>query len=83
MPAVLAVFDWPKGSDRYQLLVRMVGYLFDRFELLQKQPGYHEKWKDVNLAATVPGWTRFRPLQERLDKIAAGAAPQSIVQSKP
>jgi TRAP-type uncharacterized transport system substrate-binding protein len=83
VPAVLAVFDWQKGSDRYQRLVRMVGYLFDRFELLQKQPGYHEKWKDVNLAGTVPGWTRFRPLQDRLDKIAVGAAPRSVVDIRP
>src|SRR5215831_15724373 len=66
---VLAVFDWPKGTDRYQRLVRMVAYLFDRFSRLQNDPGYHEKWKDVNLAATVPGWTRFAPLQDRLDKV--------------
>jgi hypothetical protein len=80
VPAVLAVFDWPKGSDRYQRLVRMVDYLFDRFELLQKQPGYHEKWKDVNLAATVPGWTRFRPLQDRLNRLTVGTTPRSIVE---
>jgi TRAP-type uncharacterized transport system substrate-binding protein len=80
VPAVLAVYDWQKGSDRYQRLVRMIGYLFDRFELLQKQPGYHEKWMDVNLAATVPGWTRFRPLQDRLDKVSAGTTQRSIVE---
>jgi hypothetical protein len=28
----------------------------------------------VNLAATVPGWRRFRPMQERLDRTAIGAA---------
>ena len=69
---VLAVFDWPKGTDRYQRLVRMVAYLFDRFSRLQNDPGYHEKWKDVNLAATVPGWTRFAPLQDKLDLGMAG-----------
>ena len=69
VPAVLAVYDWPKDTDRYQRLVRVVDYLFDRFEKLQKEPGYHEKWKDVNLAGQVPGWQRFRPLQERLDKM--------------
>ncbi len=79
VPAVLAVFDWQKGTDRYQRLVRMVGYLVDRLEHLQKQPGYHEKWKDVNLAATVPGWTRFRPLQEKLDKITIGATGREVV----
>src|SRR5262249_548551 len=51
VPAVLAVYDWPKGSDRYKRLVRMVDYLFDRLPRLQNEPGYHDKWKDVNLAA--------------------------------
>ena len=68
MPAVLAVYDWPKTTERYKRLERVVQYLFERFEKLQKEPGYHEKWKDVNLAAKVPGWERFKPLQERLDK---------------
>jgi TRAP-type uncharacterized transport system substrate-binding protein len=71
VPAVLAVYDWPKDTDRYQRLLRVVDYLIDRFERLQKEPGYHEKWKDVNLAGTVPGWQRFRPLQERLDRVSA------------
>ena len=78
VPAVLAVYDWPKDTDRYQRLVRVVDYLFDRFEKLQKEPGYHEKWKDVNLAAKVPGWQRFKPLQDRLDKVAVVAAPRAI-----
>src|SRR5262245_40650793 len=78
VPSVLAVYDWPKGSERYQRVVRMVVYLFDRFERLQKEPGYHEKWKDVNLAATVPGWTRFPPLQDRLNKLSVGATAGNI-----
>ena len=78
VPAVLAVYDWPKDTDRYQRLVRVVDYLFDRFEKLQKEPGYHEKWKDVNLAAKVPGWQRFKPLQDRLDKVATAASPRVV-----
>lgn len=74
VPAVLAVYDWPKDTDRYQRLVRLVDYLFERFEKLQKEPGYHEKWKDVNLAAKVPGWQRFKPLQDHLDNVAAATA---------
>ncbi len=77
VPAVLAVYDWPKDTDRHQRLVRVVDYLFERFERLQKEPGYHEKWKDVNLAGNVPGWQRFKPLQDKLDK-AAASAPRTI-----
>jgi TRAP-type uncharacterized transport system substrate-binding protein len=77
VPSVLAVYDWPATTDRHRRLVRLVDYLFDRFQNLQKEPGYHERWKDVNLAGQVPGWQRFRPLQERLDKIAA-ATPRNV-----
>ncbi len=71
VPAVLAVYDWPADTDRHRRVVRFVEYMFQRFEKLQTEPGYHPKWKDVNLAANVPGWQRFRPLQERLDRLAA------------
>jgi hypothetical protein len=74
VPSVLAVYDWPKDTDRYRRLVRLVDYLFDRFGKLQTEPGYHPRWKDVNLAGQVPGWQRFRPLQERLDKMTAAVA---------
>jgi hypothetical protein len=75
VPAVLAVYDWPKNTDRYRRLVRLVDYLFERLERLQKDPGYHEKWKDVNIAAKVPGWTRFQPLQDKLDKAMVATEP--------
>jgi TRAP-type uncharacterized transport system substrate-binding protein len=77
VPAVLAVYAWHKDQERYRRIARMVDYLFERFDRLQKEPGYHEKWKDLNLAATVPGWTRFSALQDGLDKIAAGSTPDS------
>ena len=32
VPAVLAVYDWPKDTDRHQRLVRLVDYLFERFD---------------------------------------------------
>ena len=74
VPAVLAVYDWPRNSDRYQRLARLVDYLLTRFEKLQKEPGYHEKWRDVNIAGKVPGWKRFQPLQDKLDKARGVAA---------
>lgn len=82
VPAVLAVYDWPAETERHRRVVRFVDYLFQRFEKLQTEPGYHPKWKDVNLAANVPGWQRFKPLQERLDKIAQRpiAAPARAVE---
>jgi TRAP-type uncharacterized transport system substrate-binding protein len=77
VPAVLAVYDWPVDTDRYNRVSRLVDYIHDRFPKLQTEPGYHPKWKDVNLASKVPGWTRFQPMQDKLDKIVSAprAAP--------
>ncbi len=71
VPALLAVYDWPAETDRHRRMLRVVDYLFERFPKLQTEPGYHPKWKDVNLAATVPGWKRFQPLQDKLNQTTA------------
>lgn len=71
VPAVLAAFDWNKTSDRYRRMERFVQYLFKKLAILRTQPGYHPKWKDVNLAGKVPGWDRFPPAQEELKKLAS------------
>jgi TRAP-type uncharacterized transport system substrate-binding protein len=68
VPAVLAVFNWPKNSDRYARVQRFIEYLFNRWDTLQHPP-YHPKWRDVNLAATVPGWTRFSVAEELLQNM--------------
>jgi TRAP-type uncharacterized transport system substrate-binding protein len=68
--ALLAVYNWPRNTDRYRRCVRFVEYLFERFDKL-RQPPYQPGWRQINLAGTIPGWTRFQPAQEMLDKIAA------------
>ena len=80
VPAVLAVYNWPVNSDRYQKVQRFVQYLFNNFDKLQHPP-YHPKWRDVNLAATIPGWTRFSAAQDMLDKLEQqqGATAQQQV----
>jgi TRAP transporter TAXI family solute receptor len=58
VPAVLAVFNWRKGTDRYRRVERFVERLFTKWDKFLEPPR-HPKWRDVNLAATVPGWTRW------------------------
>ena len=70
VPAVLAVFNWPRATDRYNRVERFIEYLFSRWDTLQHPP-YHPKWRDVNLAATVPGWTRFAVAEQLLQQMAA------------
>jgi TRAP-type uncharacterized transport system substrate-binding protein len=68
VPAVLAVFNWQRNTDRYVRVERFIQYLFSRWDNLQHPP-YHPKWRDVNLAATVPGWTRFSVAEQLLQQM--------------
>jgi len=68
VPAVLAVYNWPKNSDRYRRVQRFVESFFTNFDKFQ-QPPRHPKWRDVNLAATVPGWTRWSVAEEMLQRL--------------
>jgi uncharacterized protein len=60
--AVLAVYGWPAGNDRFRKLQRFVESLNAKFDQL-RQPPRHPKWRDVSLVARVPGWTRFAPAE--------------------
>jgi TRAP-type uncharacterized transport system substrate-binding protein len=68
VPQVLAVFNWQKGTDRYRKVQRFVEAFFTKFEQFQMPPR-HPKWRDVNLAATVPGWTRWSVAEEMLQRL--------------
>jgi hypothetical protein len=65
VPQVLAVYNWPADNERYRRVARFVKYLFDRFDQFKKPP-FHPKWNEINLASTLPGWTRFRAAEELL-----------------
>jgi len=78
--SLLAVFNWPENSDRYSRVSRFVDAFFSRFDEFL-QPGRHPKWKEVNLAADVPGWERVKPAQEWLNRTAAAGRPSAQVKS--
>jgi TRAP-type uncharacterized transport system substrate-binding protein len=71
--AVLIAFNWPKDSERYRRLNRFVDTFFSRLAEFQKPPR-HSKWREVNLAAVIPGWKRFDGAEEWLQKSRAQAA---------
>lgn len=64
--AVMAVYNWAPDQDRYAKVARFVEAFFSNFEEFLKPPR-HQKWQEVNLAAVVPGWTRFQAAQQWLD----------------
>jgi len=60
--AALVTYNWPKTSDRYRRVEKFVGALFPRIAELQRAP-HHVKWREVNLAAKLPGLARFEPAE--------------------
>lgn len=69
--AVLAVYAWPENSERHNRIVRFVNEFFSQFDRFH-DTSRHPKWKEVNLAAEVPGWIRFKPAKDWLE----GRKPQ-------
>lgn len=72
--AVMAVYNWEPGTDRFNKVVRFIDAFFGRFDEF-KRPPRHAKWQEVNLAAQVPGWTRFKPAEDWLRRSAPGSDP--------
>jgi TRAP-type uncharacterized transport system substrate-binding protein len=66
VPTALVAYSWVTGSNRYQRVARFTEYLFSRVDKL-KAPGFDPQWQTLNLAATVPGLSRFPAAQEWLE----------------
>jgi uncharacterized protein len=77
---VLAVANLTPGSARYRNVANFVDAFFTGFHTLT-EPGHHPKWREVNLAAEVPGWRRFPPAAEWLRRnapVANAVNPQNL-----
>jgi uncharacterized protein len=81
-PTLLAVYNLRQDNERYQRVAHFVDAFFSKFSEFLKPPR-HPKWREVNLAATVPGWTRFKPAQDWLDARASGLAPHAMAADGP
>lgn len=72
--AVLIAFNWKKDSDRYRRVKKFTEALFSKIDQFQK-PSRHPKWRDVNLASTLPGWDRFDVAEALLAQSPTGNPP--------
>jgi uncharacterized protein len=70
---VLAAANLQPGSERYRNVVNFVDAFFTGFQSLLA-PGHHPKWREVNIAAELPGWQRFPPAVDWLQRNAPVAA---------
>jgi uncharacterized protein len=64
---ILAVYAWPENTDRYRKVANFVNKFFGSIDKFMLEPR-HPRWRDINLAAEVPGWTRFKAAQQWLDE---------------
>ncbi|MFH6786033.1 MULTISPECIES: TAXI family TRAP transporter solute-binding subunit [Methylobacterium] len=71
---ILAAYNWPKGSERYNRIARFVDAFFGQYDAFLKPPR-HPKWREVNLTAEVPDWTRFPAAKDWLEH-RGGPAPK-------
>jgi uncharacterized protein len=65
--SVLAVYNWPSGMERHRKVAQFVRAFFEQLHELQVPP-HHPKWREVDVAASVPGWTRFAAAQDWIGK---------------
>lgn len=54
---VLVAYNWPRNTERFQRTAKFVDAFFSKIDEFHKPPR-SELWKSVNLAASIPGWTR-------------------------
>ena len=73
-----------KDDDGHtERLAGFVGTLFSRFGELKKD-GRHPKWREINLAASLPGWTRNPAAEAWLTEQRKGSArrdPQARIEA--
>lgn len=78
--AVLVAADLQFAPDRYRNVTNFVEAFFTDFQSLLT-PGHHPKWREVNIAADLPGWRRYPPAEQWLQRnmqVAAVPSPDEL-----
>ena len=73
--ALLVAYAWPENSPRYTRLAKFVREFFNRIDQFHDS-SRHPKWNEINIAADMPGWTRFKPAADWLSEQRNVAARQ-------
>jgi uncharacterized protein len=72
IPTALIAYNWPQEHERYRRIAKFTEAMFGKFEDFHKPPR-HPRWKNVNLAAELKGWTRLKAAQDWLDRASSPA----------
>jgi hypothetical protein len=77
---VLVVADLRQVPERYRNVANFVDVFFTGFQSLLT-PGHHPKWNEINIAAELPGWRRYAPADQWLQRnmqIAKAPNPEML-----
>jgi uncharacterized protein len=74
--ALLVTYAWPETSPRYHRLTKFVREFFGKIDQFQ-EGSRHPKWREINVAAEIPGWTRFKPAADWIAENRKMAVAQS------
>jgi TRAP-type uncharacterized transport system substrate-binding protein len=73
---LLVSFNWPENTERYNRVARFVDVFFSKIEEFMKPPR-HPKWKESSIAASIPGWQRFKAADDWLVRHNMSSVSQS------
>ncbi len=73
---LLASFNWPENTERYNRVARFVDAFFSRIGEFHKPPR-HPKWKEASISLTVPGWQRFKAADDWLARNRQTPSPEA------
>jgi TRAP transporter TAXI family solute receptor len=63
--ALLVAYAWPENSEKYKKVAKFIDAFFSKIDQFNNS-SRHPKWREVNLAADMPGWVRFKPAADWL-----------------
>ncbi len=84
--ALLVAYTWPENSPRYKKIAKFVDSFFSKIDQFNNA-SRHPKWREVNLAAEMPGWVRYKAAADWLaahrNQAVTASADQPLDRSSP
>jgi TRAP-type uncharacterized transport system substrate-binding protein len=74
--SALVVANLDQIPERYRNVANFVDAFFTGFQSLL-EPGHHPKWQEVNISTELPGWRRYPPAEQWLQRNMEAARPPS------
>ena len=70
---MLASFNWPENTERYRRTAKFVDAFFSKIGEFRKPPR-HPKWAELSINVKIPGWERFKAVDDWIAQNATATA---------